>query len=150
MIVFLCEAIFVGGCSKQPPAPAPAQSESTVVTLASNDRGLAQLEYSGPGHLDHSSFNESFNFEIGLVGGIPWTTAKGEMKFSDTNHVTITLQSTSDRPYDIDLLGVWTNRTLDIPEDKAKEKVHVPAGEQKLKIDRFVIWTYDFFKDKYH
>lgn len=75
-------------------------------------------------------------------------SAKGEMKFSDTNHVTVTIQSSSDRPYDIELLGLWTNRSLEIAEDKAREILHVPAGEQKLNIDRFVIWTYDFAKEK--
>lgn len=80
--------------------------------------------------------------------GNAWVTANGEMKFTGTNHVLISIQSSSDRPYDIELLGVWTNGTLEIPEDKAKEKLHVPAGEQKLNVERYVIWTYDFIKEK--
>jgi len=70
------------------------------------------------------------------------------MTFTDGNHIIIAIQSASERPFDIELLGIWTNRTLDIPEEKAKEKVHVSAGDQKLSIERFVIWTYDFSKEK--
>jgi hypothetical protein len=73
---------------------------------------------------------------------------KGYHDFTDSNHVIFSVQSSSDHPYDIELLGVWTNRTSDIPEEKAKETLHILAGDQKLQIERFVIWTYDFGKDK--
>jgi hypothetical protein len=73
---------------------------------------------------------------------------KGKMTFTDSNHMVMTLQSSSDRPYEVELLGVWTNRTLDIPEEKAKEKVRVESGDQKVTLERFVIWTYDFVRGK--
>ena len=134
--------LLAGGCSRQTP-------QTSVVTLAANERGSPQLDYTGPGALNYHYSFESFTFQIGPAnGGAPWTTGKGEMKFSDSNHVGLVIQSSSDRAYDIDLLGVWTNRNLEIPEDKAKEKVHMPAGDQKLNIERFVIWTYDFSKEK--
>lgn len=144
VLVYLCAAIFASGCSKQ----GQASQQSSVVTLASDDRGRPQLDYSGPGKLSYRNSFESFSFEIGSGVGAPWATGKGAMNFTDSNHVIITVQSSSERPYDIQLLGVWTNRTLDIPEEKAKETIHVLAGDQKLHIERFVIWTYDFSKDK--
>jgi len=139
----LCAGVvFTSGCSRQVP------QQASVLTLAANDRGTPQFDYSGPGRLSYHKSFESFTFEISPVTGSPWATGKGEMKFSDSNHVVIAIQSSSDRAYDIELLGVWTNRTLDISEDRAKEKVRVPAGEQKLRLERFVIWTYDFNKEK--
>ncbi len=135
-------AVLTNGCSKQAP------QQASVLTLAANERGTPQFDYSGPGRVSYHQSFESFTFEIGPLAGTPWATGKGEMKFSDSNHVVIAIQSLSDRPYDIELLGVWTNRTLGISEDRAKEKVRVPAGDQKLRLDRFVIWTYDFSKEK--
>ncbi len=134
--------MLIAGCSNKAPAPA------SVLTLAASERGIPQFDYSGPGKLSyHQSFN-LFSFEIGPLSGAPWVTGKGELNFSDSNHVVISVQSSSDRPYEIELLGVCTNRTLDVPEEKAKEIVRVLAGEQKLSLERFVIWTYDFSKEK--
>ena len=119
------------------------------MTLAANERGQPQFDYTGPGALNYKYSFESFTFQIGPTNGsVPWTTGKGEITFSDSNHVTVAIQSSSDRAYDIELLGMWTNRTLGIPENKAKETVHMPTGDQKLSIERFVIWTYDFSKEK--
>ncbi len=141
-LVSLCSALlFMSGCSQQ-------AQQSLVLTLAANEGGKPQFDYSGPGSLTYRYSFESFTFQIGPATGKPWVTGRGEMKFTDSNHVVIGLQSSSDRPYDIELLGVWTNRTLDIPEDTAKERLRVAAGEQKLSVDRFVIWTYDFNKEK--
>ena len=75
-------------------------------------------------------------------------TDAGASELVHLNHVVIAIQSSSDRPYEIELLGMWTNRALDISEFKAKEKVRVPAGDQKFSIERFVIWNYDFSKEK--
>lgn len=140
----LSAVMFANSCSKQTQAP----TQGSILTLASNDRGRPQFDYSGPGKLSYQYSFESFTFEIGPVTGTPWTTGKGEMTFTDSNHIIIAIQSASERPFDIELLGIWTNRTLDIPEEKAKEKVHVSAGDKKLSIERFVIWTYDFSKEK--
>jgi hypothetical protein len=123
-------------------------SQFSVTTLATNDRGTPQFDYSGPGKFSYNYSAESFKFEIGPLSGTPWVKGKGEMKFGDSNNVLVSIQSSSDRPYDIELLGVWTSLTLDVPEARAKEKVHVLAGEQKLTIERFVIWTYDLSKEK--
>lgn len=68
------------------------------------------------------------------------------MKQGDTNDLTITIQSTSDRAYDIQLLGLSTNNNFDVEEEKIKETLRVPAGEHNVKIQRFVIYTYDFTK----
>lgn len=68
------------------------------------------------------------------------------MKLGASNDVTITIQSTSDRAYDVRLLGLSTNNIFEVEEDKTKETLRVPAGEKKLTIQRFVIFTYDFGK----
>ncbi len=142
-LLLICWIAASGGCSEKAP------QQSSVVTLAANERGSPQLDYAGPGALNYHYAFESFTFQIGPThGGAPWTTGKGAMKFSDSNHVTLEIQSSSDRAYDIELLGVWTNRNVAIPENAAKEKLHVAAGEQKLNLERFVIWTYDFSKEK--
>jgi hypothetical protein len=136
-------AMLGSSCSKNTPQP------SSVVTLAANEKGSPQIDYAGPGAMNYHYTFESFTFQIGpAYGGAPWTTGKGAMKFSDSNHVTLDIQSSSDRAYDIELLGVWTNRNLAIPENVAKEKLHMAAGDQKLSLERFVIWTYDFSKEK--
>lgn len=111
-----------------PARPTPPEQPVPVVTLAANENGKPQVDYRGPGALSYRSSLESFTFRIGPVTGSPWLSANGGMKFSDTNHVIISIQSSSDRPYEIELLGVWTNRTLDIPESMAKEHLRVEAG----------------------
>lgn len=132
--------LLLAGCSKQP-APPTASSPAPVVVLASNERGRPQFDYSGPDSLSYKYSLDTFTFQIGQ-----WGSAKGEMKLGGSNDVTITIQSTSDRAYDIQLLGLSTTNNFDVEEDKIKETVHVPAGEQKVKIERFVIYTYDFAK----
>ncbi len=143
-LLLICGMSMLGSsCSKKTPR------ESSVVTLAANERGSPQIEYAGPGALKYHYTFESFTFQIGPThSGAPWTTGKGSMKFSDSNHLILDIQSSSDRAYDIELLGVWTNRNLAVPENMAKEKVHMAAGDQKLSLERFVIWTYDFSKEK--
>ena len=68
------------------------------------------------------------------------------MKLGSSNDVTISIQSTSDRAYDIQLLGLSTNNNFDVEEGQLKEAIHVSAGDQRLTIERFVIYTYDFAK----
>jgi hypothetical protein len=137
----LCAVVvFAGGCSRQ------STSQSPVVILAASETGRPQLDYSGPGSLSYRYSFDSFTFQIGPVTGTAWATAQCQMKFADSNRVAITIQSSSDRAYDIELLGVSTNRAVNVPEDKAKEKLHVAAGSKTLSIERFVIWTYDFSK----
>ena len=68
------------------------------------------------------------------------------MKLGSSNDLTITIQSTSDRAYDIQLLGLSTINNFDVKEDKIKETLRIPAGEKKLTIERFVIFTYDLTK----
>ena len=58
--------------------------------------------------------------------------------------MSITIHSTSDRGYDIQLLGLSTNKNFDVEENKLKQTIHIPAGDQKLTIQRFIIYTYDF------
>ena len=130
------------GCSKQPTQQTP------LLTLASNERGNPQFDYTGPGKLSYRHSFDSFSYQIGATTSIPWVTGRGEMRFSDSNHMIVSIQSSSDRPYEIELLGIWTNRSSDIPENMAKERLRIPAGEQNLNIERFVIWTYDFAKEK--
>jgi hypothetical protein len=68
------------------------------------------------------------------------------MKLGSSNDVTISIQSTSDRAFDIQLLGLSTTNNFDIEEEQLKETVHIPPGDQNLTIGRFVIYTYDFAK----
>ena len=63
------------------------------------------------------------------------------MKAGTSNDVVINVQSSSDRAYDLQLLGLATN-SADMPEEKAQETVRVGSGNQKLGFARFVIYTY--------
>lgn len=143
-LLLICGIAVLGSsCSQKAP------QQSSVVTLAANEGGSPQIDYAGPGTMSYHYSLESFTFQIRpTYGGAAWATGKGAMRFSDSNHVVVDIQSSSERAYDIELLGVWTNRNLAIPENMAKEKVHMAAGDQKLSLDRFVIWTYDFSKEK--
>jgi len=140
MRALLLASLVLAGCSKQP-TPPPASTPAPVVVLASNERGSPQFDYSGPDSLSYKYSLDTFTFQIGQ-----WGSAKGEMKLGGSNDVTITIRSISDRAYEIQLLGLATNNNFDVEQEKIKETVHVPAGEQKLKIERFVIYTYDFAK----
>ena len=62
------------------------------------------------------------------------------------NEVVITLQSSSDRPFDIHLFGLSAKNDPNLPEDSLKETIHVSKGDQKLRLERFIIYTYDFAK----
>ena len=136
----LLAVLLMAGCSKQP-TPPTASSPAPVVILAANERGRPQFDYSGPDSLSYKYSLDTFTFQIGQ-----WGSAKGEMKLGGSNDVTIVIQSTADRAFDIQLLGLSTNNNFEVGEEKLKETVHVPAGDQKLKIERFVIFTYDFAK----
>jgi len=69
------------------------------------------------------------------------------MKLGSSNEVTISIKSTSGRAYDIQLLGFSTTNNFDVEEERLKETVHIPPGDQRLTIGRFVIYTYDFAKE---
>jgi hypothetical protein len=112
--------------------------------LAANEKGTPQFDYTGPGALNYSHSFESFTFEIGPVSGTPWIKGKGEMKVGDSNSLAIAIHSSSDRPFDIQLFGLATNNDMNLPEDRLKETLHVGKGDQNLRIERFVIFTYDF------
>ena len=140
MRTLLLASLVLAGCSKQA-TPPPTSTPAAVVILASNERGRPQFDYSGPDSLSYKYSLDTFTFQIGQ-----WGSGKGEMKLGGSNDVTIIIQSTSDRAYDIQLLGLSTTNNFDVEEDKIKETVHVPAGEQKVKIERFDIYTYDFAK----
>jgi hypothetical protein len=141
----LLALLLLAGCSKQN-SQQPVSTLASVLVLASNERGRPQFDYSGPDSLSYQHSLDTFTFQIGPAAGTPWATAKGEMKLGSSNDVTITIQSTSDRAYDIQLLGLSTTNNFDVTEDKIKEMLHVPAGDKKLTIERFVIYTYDFAK----
>jgi len=128
------------GCSK-PAAPDPRP----LVVLASDERGTPQLDYAGPGALNYQYSFGSFSFDIGPVAGTRWIKAKGEITARTNSEVTISIHSSSDRAYDLQVWGVSTNGS-NLPEDKAKETVSVDAGNQTINLRRFVIWTYDFTK----
>ena len=132
--------MLLSGCSKR----ASTQARPLVV-LAMNERGAPQLDYSGPGVLNYRYSLGSFSFEIGPVSGAPWIIAKGEAKRGASNDVVFSIASSSDRAYDIQLLGVSTNNT-DLPEERTRETMSVPASNQTLSVHRFVIYTYDFVK----
>ncbi len=141
----LLASLLLAGCSKEAPKQASSSLEPVLI-LASNERGRPQFDYAGPDSLSFRYSNDSFSFQIGPVAGKPWASANGEMKLGASNDVTITIQSTSDRAYDVRLLGLSTNNIFEVEEDKTKETLRVPAGEKKLTIQRFVIFTYDFGK----
>ena len=143
--IFLATLVVLVGCSKQVTQQA-APSLAPVVVLASNERGRPQFDYTGPDSLNFRYSLDSFTFQIGPAVGTPWATGKGEMKLGSSNDVTITIQSTSDRAYDIQLLGLSTTNDFNVEEDKTKETLHVPTGEKTVRIERFVIFTYDFAK----
>ena len=145
MRALLLASLLLAGCSKQV-SQQPVSTLAPVLVLASNERGRPQFDYSGPDSLSYHQSLDSFTFQIGPAVGTPWATAKGEMKPGSSNDVTITIQSTSDRAYDIQLLGLSPTNNFDVTEDKIKETLRVPAGEKKLTIERFVIFTYDFAK----
>ena len=128
------------GCSKVSVSP-NTSTPAPVVVLAVNERGRPQFDYSGPGSLSYKYSLDTFTFQIG-----EWVSAKGEIKLGRSNDVTISIQSTSDHSFDMQLLGLSSTNSFDVVEEKLKETIHVPAGEQKLKIERFVIFTYDFAK----
>jgi hypothetical protein len=44
-------------------------------------------------------------------------------------------------------LGLSRTNSFDLAEHKIKETLRVPAGEEKLTIEGFVIYTYDFAKE---
>ena len=145
MRALLLASLLFAGCSKQAPQQ-PVSALAPVLVLASNERGRPQFDYSGPDSLSYRYSLDSFTFQIGPAVGTPWATGKGEMKLGNTNDLIITIQSTSDRGYDIQLLGLSTTNNFDVAEDKMKETLRVPAGEKKLTIQRYVIYTYDFSK----
>jgi hypothetical protein len=133
-------SLLLGGCSKQA-APPTVSTSTPVVVLASNERGRPQFDHTGPDSLSYRYSLDTFTFRIG-----EWGSAKGAMKLGSSNDVTISIQSTSDRAFDIQLLGLSTTNNFDIEEEQLKETVHIPPGDQNLTIGRFVIYTYDFAK----
>ncbi len=148
MRLFLLLLVLLAGCSSKSTAPhsASAPQATPLLVLASNERGRPQFDYVGPGNLSYHYSFDSFTYEIGPLSQTPWVTAKGEMKPGHTNDLVITIQSESDRPYEIQLLGLSTNNNLNIKEEKLKETLPVAAGKQKLILKRYVIFTYDFSK----
>jgi len=133
-------AMLLAGCSKSLPP------DTSALVLAANQRGAPQFQLSGPGVLNYNYSSGSFTFHIGPAAGAPWISGSGQMKLGSSNDVAIAIQSSSDRPYDIQLFGLATNSDMSLSEDQLKETLHVSKGDQKLKIDRFVIYTYDFTK----
>jgi hypothetical protein len=140
MRALLLTSLVLVGCAKQATPPS-ASTPAPVVVLAANERGKPQFDYSGPDSLSYKYSLDTFSFQLGQ-----WGSANGEMKLGSSNDVTISIQSTSDRSFDIQFLGLSSTNNFDVEEEKLKEVVHVPAGDQKLRIERFVIYTYDFAK----
>jgi hypothetical protein len=132
-------SLLLAGCSKQ--AAVITSTSTPVVVLASNERGRPQFDYTGPDSLSYRYSVDTFTVQIGQ-----WGSVKGAMKLGSSNDVTISIQSASDRAYDIQLLGLSTNNNYDVEEGQLKETVHIPPGDQNLTIERFVIYTYDFAK----
>jgi hypothetical protein len=133
-------SLLLAGCSKQA-APPTVSTSTPVAVLASNERGRPQFDYTGPDSLSYRYSLDTFTFQIGQ-----WGSAKGVMKVGSSNDVTIAIQSTSDRAYDIQLLGFSATNNFNVEEERLKETVHIPPGDQRLTIGRFIIYTYDFAK----
>jgi hypothetical protein len=125
------------GCSKK---------ETPVVILASNEDGRPQFDYVGPGMYNYNRNFGSFIFKLGPVSGPSWATGSGELKLGESNDMVLSIQSESDRAFDIRVLGVLTNDNPEAPEEQTIETFHVPPGKQALKLERFIIYTYDFQK----
>jgi hypothetical protein len=137
ILTLLTLAGAVSACSKQ-----SSGSGSPSFQIAADKSGYPILSYSGPGIYQYSSSFGSFTFQIGpSLSGTPWIKIKGEMKVGDSNDVVIQIQSSSDRTYDLQFLGLSTN-SGDIPEEKTQETVRVGPGDQKLSFPRFIIYTY--------
>jgi hypothetical protein len=125
------------GCSKK---------QTPIVILASNEDGQPQFDYIGPGMYGYNRNLGSFTFKVGPVSGQPWVTGSGEMKLGNSNDMVISIQSESDRAFGIRVLGMLTNDNMQASEKQTEEMFHIPAGKQTLKVQRFVIFTYDFRK----
>lgn len=135
-VALLVLLVLVLGCSKEN----ALDNESTpVVVLGVSERGSAQLDYVGPDSMSLRYSHRSFTFQLGN-----WCTADGEIKSLSDAKVQITVRSKSDRPYDIQVLGLSSSADSKASEEQLKETLHVEAGERELKIDRFIVYTYDF------
>jgi hypothetical protein len=120
--------------------------ETSVLVLAVNERGDPQIQTGGPGVLNYTNINGTFTFHIGPPVGAPWISGKGEFKMGRGNELLITIHSSADRPFDIQLFGLAAKNDANLPEDSLKETVHVLKGDKDLNLERFIIYTYDFSK----
>ena len=153
LIRLLLLSVLLFGCSDpsnrqpstvaDPSNPEPSKVARHVLVLAANNTATPQIGYTGLDALSYKFSDASFTFEVGPDSGTPWLTGKGKMQISQTNNMTITIDSTSERPYEIRLLGLA--KTSDVQSnDPIEETIPVAAGKQNLKVDRFLIFTHDF------
>lgn len=165
MRLLLLLLIVLSGCCDQDPVEPqgarsdPPQRSTTVepqqltsgetdetnplVVLAVNKLGRPQVDYYGPDALSYNYSLDTFTLQIGPVGGEPWATVKGQLKLDEAN-ITVTVQSQSERAYDLDLLGISESDDSQQTEEEASELIHIDSGAHELNLERFLIYTYDF------
>ena len=131
--------LFFTSCGgEKTPDPAP------VLQLGFKESGGLWTNSTGPDIVQFSRTNDDFKIDVGPFQKSPWLTAKGKIKTSkESNAASFDLTFTSDRPFELQVLGLATKDVESLPDEATIEKIQMPAGEKSLKLDRFIIYVYE-------
>ena len=139
LLTALPATLFLSSCGgEKTPDPVPA------LQLAFKESGRLWTNSNGPDVVQFSRTNDDFKIDMGPFQKTPWLTAKGKIKTSkESNAASFDLTFTSDRPFELQLLGLAAKDDETLPEEATIEKFQMPAGEKTLKLDRFILYVYE-------
>ena len=130
-VVVIGLAVFAYKCSTMP---------RPVVTISMNLLQKPVLDYTGPGLYTEQCDVDQFVFQVDLSREVRLTKAFGLFRRGTGKRMSLFIQSTSLEPYNIRLMGFFTNQTTDIPPDQLSEIIEMPAGPCRTNLDRFLLY----------
>ena len=139
LLAALAAPLFLSSCGgENTPDPVP------VLQLAFKESGSLWTNSTGSDVVQYSRMNDDIKMDMGTFQKTPWLTAKGKLKTSkENNAVSFDLTFTSDRPFELQLLGLAAKDDDTLAEEATLEKFQMPAGEKTLKLDRFILYVYE-------
>jgi hypothetical protein len=133
--------LVLAGCSK-----IETENGPPILVLAVGAEHQPEFKIEGKGLSEGYQTNGNFEFRMRGALGETWIKCVGTVAVARGNNVVITLRTSADRQFDLQLIGLSENDDPSLPEGGLKQTMHIPKGDQEIKLERLVVQTYDFSK----
>lgn len=123
-----------------------AQREVPTMILAVSKTGELQFDYSGPGTYAISRLDNTYTFRFGPPAGGMWVAGTVSLQRGNGSDVILAIDSDASQPFETRLLGFALTAGSVASEEDTQRTMQIAAGNQTLRLKRFVVHTYELRK----